>query len=324
MKRLIVLLPVLILFGAGGYLLTRPEPPPEPPVSARAGSTSATPSPVDALPEPLRTAFSPDPAFPPLPAAGPGDWLANYPERGQTFAQFLASKPNRPDAQRGRIYLQPLGAFPKESSPDVETLRVWASRFFVMPTEVLPTLAIDELEVTTRANPLHGQRQLLTTDVLALLQRRLPPDAYCVLAITMEDLYPEPNWNFVFGQASLTARVGVFSFARYDPAFSGLPRDPDTPTLMLRRSCKVLAHEAGHMFGIHHCTAYHCVMNGSNSLWEADGQPIHPCPVDLRKLQWSTGFDVVERYRKLLEFYRMHGLDEEARWQEAMIKKLEG
>jgi archaemetzincin len=35
----------------------------------------------------------------------------------------------------------------------------------------------------------------------------------------MEDLYPDPAWNFVFGQASLRERVEVFSFARYDPAF---------------------------------------------------------------------------------------------------------
>jgi archaemetzincin len=33
----------------------------------------------------------------------------------------------------------------------------------------------------------------------------------------MEDLYPEPSWNFVFGQASLNERVGVYSFARYGP-----------------------------------------------------------------------------------------------------------
>jgi bacterioferritin len=37
----------------------------------------------------------------------------------------------------------------------------------------------------------------------------------------------------------------------------------------LRRSCKVLAHEIGHMFGLSHCVFFHCLMNGSNSLAES-------------------------------------------------------
>ena len=30
----------------------------------------------------------------------------------------------------------------------------------------------------------------------------------------MTDLYLDDRWNFVFGQASLRGRIGVFSFAR--------------------------------------------------------------------------------------------------------------
>ena len=40
-----------------------------------------------------------------------------------------------------------------------------------------------------------------------------------MLSIMMEDLYPGPNWNYVFGWANYKARTGVFSFARYDPSF---------------------------------------------------------------------------------------------------------
>ncbi|XP_045155773.1 archaemetzincin-2 [Echinops telfairi] len=35
----------------------------------------------------------------------------------------------------------------------------------------------------------------------------------------MIDLYPRDSWNFVFGQASLTDGVGIFSFARYSNDF---------------------------------------------------------------------------------------------------------
>jgi predicted Zn-dependent protease len=53
--------------------------------------------------------------------------------------------------------------------------------------------------------------QILTRDVLRWLQGYLPEDAFCLLGITMEDLYPNPSWNFVFGEAALRERVGVAS-----------------------------------------------------------------------------------------------------------------
>ena len=142
----------------------------------------------------------------------------------------------------------------------------------------------------------------------------------------MRDLYPDPRWNFVFGQASLRERVGVYSFARYDPRFYGerpaAGKEDEVRQLLLRRSCKVLAHEAGHMFGIGHCVYFHCLMNGSNHLEEADARPLHLCPVDLRKLHDSIGFDVVERYRRLRAFYRKAGFGDEADWMDRRIKYL--
>ncbi len=151
-------------------------------------------------------------------------------------------------------------------------------------------------------------------DELDLLRSLLPPDGYCIVGVTMQDLYPKASWNFVFGQASLRDRVGVYSFARYDPQFEGKQRTPEAKTLLMSRSCGVLVHETSHMFGMQHCTYFECVVNGSNSLAESDGQPLHLCPVCLRKLQHSVGFDVVDRYRRLRDVYRRIGLDDEADW----------
>ena len=114
--------------------------------------------------------------------------------------------------------------------------------------------------------------------------------------------------------------MGVYSFARYDPRFYGQAPTPDTRKLMLRRSCKVLAHEACHMFGIQHCVWFRCLLNGSNHLAESDARPLHLCPVDLRKLQWSIGFDVVERYRRLLNFHRQVGFEDEAQWLDKRLR----
>jgi archaemetzincin len=84
--------------------------------------------------------------------------------------------------------------------------------------------------------------------------------------------------------------------------------------LILRRSCKVLAHETCHMFGILHCIYFKCLMNGSNHLEESDRRPLHLCPVDLRKLHYSIGFDINQRYRNLLEFDKAVHFDDEAQW----------
>jgi len=272
--------------------------------------------------ETLRKALEPGGDFTAIPHPKPGDWLAVHRETGQTFEQFVKSKPNRPDKIRSKIYLQPLGEFgftqsgdpPTNQIPLVESLKEYAGAFFDMQVEVLPRLTLSGQAITTRINSLTRNRQILTGDVLTILKGKLPADAFCVLAITMEDLYPDPSWNFVFGQASLRTRVGVYSFARYDPAFYGNKRTKDYQKILLRRSCKVLVHETGHMFGLTHCIYFKCVLNGSNHLKESDSRPMHLCPVCLRKLQHSIGFDVISRYTKLFRFYRKLELDDEARW----------
>lgn len=276
------------------------------------------------LPPSLRKAFDPAGQFEPLPPPGPNDWLAGHPESGQTFQQFVQSRPNRPDARRHIIYLQPLGDFPPGKAPPEDLLREYAAAWFAMEVRVLPRLGLSNAGLTSRRNPTTQNRQLLTGDILALLQKKIPEDAFCLLGITMEDLYPDPSWNFVFGQASLRERVGVYSFARYDPAFYGQPRGPDYEKTLRRRSCKVLVHETAHMFGLQHCIYFRCVLNGSNHLAESDARPMHVCPVDLRKLHHSIGFDVTKRYATLLQFYEKAGFTEERDWTRARLERILG
>src|SRR5690242_7722638 len=60
--------------------------------------------------------------------------------------------------------------------------------------------------------------------------------------------------------------VGIYSFARYDPAFFGEEREENYEKLKLLRTVTVMTHEICHQFGIEHCTYFHCVMNGANHL----------------------------------------------------------
>ena len=271
------------------------------------------------LPITLQRALIPNNAFKIVPAPKSGDWLAEHFESGQSFDDFISITPNKPDRHRNKIYLQPLGDFIDGQSPSLETLKAYTTAYFMMDAKILPALPIMGSHLTVRKNPYTRNRQILTRDVLILLIKKRPFDAFCVLAITMEDLYPDPSWNFVFGQASPQNGVGVFSFARYDPVFYGEKRRKNFQEVLLRRSCKVLAHETGHMFSLAHCIYFQCLMNGSNHLQESDARPLSLCPVCLRKLQFSIGFDVVDRYRRLLDFYQSMGFENEAGW---VLKRL--
>lgn len=272
--------------------------------------------------ESLRRLLTPDADFFPITPPAPGDWLSEHPERGQTFDAYRRSAANRPDPIRRMIYFQPLGEFSDEATPSLEELRGYAAAFFQMEVKILPPYRPHEEEFTPRRDPVRGQRQVLTTDVMKFLQRRLPPDAYCLLGVTMVDLYPQASWNFVFGQASLVHRVGVYSFIRYDPAFDGGTRKRDFQSLILSRSAKVLVHETAHMFGLTHCIYYDCVLNGSNHLAESDARPQHLCPVCLRKLQHAIGFDAVKRYQDLFHFYRRQKWYEDADWVKRQLARV--
>ncbi len=323
-SRFGVLVIVLLLVGTGVTIYMEPfssasyaqsgafEVPSEEERKKAIGDTSE-------LSEPLQRVFAPDELFEPVPEPDPGDWLAEHHEPGQTFGQYKNSNPNTPDENRNVIYLQPIGEFPEKKSPSLKKLKTCTSLFFTLNVKLLDPLKQKNLSVTSRKNPRGGHKQLLAPDLLNELKQRLPDDAFCMLGITMVDLYPEPSWNFVFGQASLRERVGVFSFARYDPAFRGKERTAKTQKLLLKRSCKILTHETGHMFGIEHCIYYRCQMNGSNHLQESDSRPIRYCPVCLRKLQHNLDFDPVKRYRNLREFYKKQGFDE-AGWIKKRLK----
>lgn len=261
----------------------------------------------------LRKAFADSDLFSPVPKPEPADWLASHPEAGQTFTQFARGNPNRPDQTRNTLYFVPLGDYENSSGPALKSLKEFASAYFAMPVKTLPMRALDGLPIKVRSRS-GGPNQLLSTDVLNWLEPLVPDDAFCLLAITMEDLYPDEKWNFVFGQASLSNRVGVYSFIRYTPQFNGQQANESAEGLVLRRSCKVLGHETGHMFGIKHCVHFHCLMNGSNHLQEADRQPMHLCPVCLRKLQSSVNFDVTKRYESLKQYSQDASWDDEAAW----------
>lgn len=156
-----------------------------------------------------------------------------------------------------------------------------------------------------RQHPVTKDVQLYTRWVLdELLPPLRPPDTLALFAFTADDLFPDPDWNFVFGEAQPLEHTGVWSLARLG--------DPLTePELVLRRTAKTAVHEAGHAFGLAHCAEALCVMNGANSLQEGDRAPMEPCPICLRKLQHAFHFDVTARFERLCAFHTDAGLTTE-------------
>ena len=152
----------------------------------------------------------------------------------------------------------------------------------------------------------------------------------CV-AVTMADIYPDENWNFVYGQARVIDGLGVYSFARLDPLFpassQGLLKIPLTEEhrlIILRRCVKILLHELGHLFGLNHCIYYTCLMNGANHEIEMDRQPLYLCPVCLRKLYSTLRFDVREIYEKFANLCEQYSLEEESTWYRKRLDCIRG
>lgn len=240
----------------------------------------------------------------------PGEWLAAHKETGQSFSEYLRIRPNILTERRNKLYVQPIGDFADKQKELVTLSAEFLSLYF--NCEVVTLAAMDESEIPASAKRVHpswGGKQLLTTHILDnILAQELPEDAFAAIAFTTTDLWPGDGWNFVFGQAALRHRVGVWSLQRYgDPT-----KDDAAFRKVLGRTIKVATHETGHMFSIKHCIKYSCNMQGSNSLPESDTQPLALCPECHAKVLYATGAEPVDRYEKLIAFCRKHGMKKEA------------
>jgi archaemetzincin len=245
----------------------------------------------------------------------PGDWLAEHHEDGQSFAELARSLPLVPTAARRTIYLQPIGDFSDAQRRVVARAADYVERFFGLPVRAREAVLLDAIPaLARRRHPAWRNEQLRTTYLLHLLRARRPDDALAVLGLTAQDLYPADDWNFVFGQALPGERVGVWSLYRNgDPSAS-----PTEFRLCLRRTLTTAVHELAHLFGIAHCIAWECVMNGSNNSAEKDARPLWLCPTDSQKLCLATERDPGTQFERLAEFAAANGfVDEAARFERA-------
>ncbi|HEX8250688.1 MAG TPA: archaemetzincin [Pyrinomonadaceae bacterium] len=248
----------------------------------------------------------------------PHDWLSSFKESGQTFEEYIGENPTLPTAERKKIYIQPIGNF---SGTQREILRLTADymkAFYSLPVELKTEKKLEKVPPEMeRKNPYEGQRQIRTHYFTGeLLPKMLPADAAAFICFTDTDLYPDEHWNYVFGQASLENRIGIWSLYRFGKPDKSEKDFKD----FLARTLKIAMHETGHMFTMRHCAKYECLMSGTNHLGETDRRPLDVCPECMAKIAWAMNYEPAERYRNLAAFWeKRNWIDEK----ELSLKKAE-
>ena len=224
-----------------------------------------------------------------------GDWLDSQHESGQTFEEYIISNPTLPTAERKTIYVQPIGTFTQPQRNAIRLTAEYMRVFYNLPVKLNADRQIGNV-------PAHLQReigypknlQIRTTYFIdEVLPKLIPGDAAAFIAFTNVDLYPGDTWHFVFGQASLEKRVGVWSLYRLSKG-----------SKLIDRTLKISLHEVGHMFGMRHCIKYECLMAGTNHLAETDRRPLDNCPECMAKVAWAMNYDPARRYKNLAAFWK--------------------
>jgi archaemetzincin len=240
-----------------------------------------------------------------------GDWLDSQQDSGETFEQYIASCRTLPTPERNTIYIQPIGTFNDQQRQAIRLTADYMRAFYNLPVKLNADRALGKVPAEKqRRIEYRNNLQIRTSYFLDdVLPKIVPDDAAALIAFTNYDLYPGETWSFVFGQASLTERVGVWSLYQ----FTNPPMRKADAGLLLDRTLKVAMHETGHMFSMKHCTKYECLMSGTNHLAETDRRPLDNCPECMAKVAWAMNYDPVARYNNLAAFWTKNGRTDEAR-----------
>ena len=246
-----------------------------------------------------------------------GDWLMKHKEFGQTHDEYMRNSVISATSKKDVIYLVPL-SYGDNISIDqgflTGLLFICEAYFYGMKVKILDNkIDLKEKKVSVKMNYETNKIQFNSNEIIHILKKKLPSNAFCLISFTDQDLYSDNevkseeeenkendeilyNNTYCYGMTMLKQRLGVFSFARYDPLFyfknpnenSENKKHKELLTkyffILFKRACKVIVKEISHMFGLKNCVYYKCIMNGFNSIEEFDNRPFELCPVCLRKL----------------------------------------
>lgn len=237
-----------------------------------------------------------------------GEWLKEHKETDESFEQYIAKKTVTTTEKRKVIYLQPIGIFSKMEDKMLKLTAEYTEYFFGLKTVLLDPIPADNFPRDKRRTQFETEQLDAAYIIDDILPGKIPEDGIVIMALTASDLYPNPNWNYVFGLASYSKRTAVTSMHR----FEGYDFMGGYYPLCLNRLIKTSTHEIGHMFTLPHCVHAECLMNGANHLKELDSQTNSLCSVCLAKLSWNLNFDNEKRMKNMISFFKKHQLDSDA------------
>jgi archaemetzincin len=257
-----------------------------------------------------------DSLFEKLDEPEPGEWLYSHEEYFQDLETYIENKPHQIDEKRKIIYIQPIGNFDSVSILIIDKTADFFTAFFGLEVKINPV--ISDSVIPDKARRINFESEQWKTKYILhdLLRPSMPKDAFVIIALTDHDLYPDEEWNYVFGQASLKHGVGVWSYYRF-----GSPYLPDYMLLeFYKRVLRTAGHETCHMFSIKHCVSYNCLMNGSNSLEEADRKPLYLCSRCLEKLCWNLNMDPKDHLKRMADFWKKEKIFHTSHFYERCLK----
>lgn len=127
--------------------------------------------------------------FLPIPAPGPSDWLANHKESGETFDEFARKSRAQISEECKIIFIQPLDLDIPEHFTNC--LRDYCGAFFLgADIEVGKPVDLDNMGVKHRINSYSNKIQFDANGIIARLRKNLTKQVFCVIGLTMRDLYP--------------------------------------------------------------------------------------------------------------------------------------
>ena len=141
-----------------------------------------------------------------------GEWLNEHKEPGQTFAKYINGVALRPSDTCNIIYLKPIGNFSAMQRQILEQTRKYLEIFYQTKTVLLNIQKDNIIPDSARRKRDDGHEQLLAPFILdTLLNKNIPAKGMVLMAVTEKDLYPQQDWNYVFGLASYNRCVAVSS-----------------------------------------------------------------------------------------------------------------